>query len=392
MRILVAALGSPGHAFPLVPLARALHDAGHDVTFATGPDLEPTVATSGVPTLAVGRPVFEVFRETMLALGMTGPPTSIQGTREVAGRVFGAAMPREIAPALRAWLADHPADLVIAETGSPGASLAAGATGTPCVLHSFGRRPVPVAPFAVRVREPLARVAAEVGIDVTPGDRLAHAYLDVCPPSLQSPGTADVLAGLAELPLRPVGWNPPTPVERHRRPGNPWVLLTLGTAFGQAGVLRAAVEGLAAPDRDVLVATGSVDAGELADLRADGVQVESFVPQADLLASDDPPAVVVHHGGSGTTLSCAGTGVPQLLLPQGADQFFNADAVTRIGAGRQLVGPEATPAAVGKAVVELLDPAAPERACARALASEVAALPGPVDVAARVEAWAQPAM
>jgi hypothetical protein len=49
VRILVAALGAPGHAFPLVPLARALHDAGHDVTVATGPDLEATIATSGVP-------------------------------------------------------------------------------------------------------------------------------------------------------------------------------------------------------------------------------------------------------------------------------------------------------------------------------------------------------
>lgn len=392
MRILVAALGSPGHAFPLVPLAVALHDAGHDVTVATGPDLEPTIATSGVPTLAVGRPLFEVFRETMVARGMTGPPTTIQGTREIAGEVFGAAMPRQYAPALRDHLTEHAADLAIAETGAPGAALAARATGTPCVLHSFGRRPMPIAPFAVRAREPLARVAAEVGIDVTTGDPLAHAYLDVCPPSLQDAETADVLAGLTELPLRPTGWNPPAPdFTARRRAGTRWVLLTLGTAFGDAGVLRAAVEGLAAPDLDVLVATGSVDAGELADLDRDGVQVEPFVPQADLLRSDDPPAVVVHHGGSGTTLACSGAGVPQVFLPQGADQFFNAAAVVRVGAGRQLLGPEATPPAVGTAVRELLDDG-PERAAARALAAEVAAMPSPADVAARVADWAQPAM
>lgn len=390
MRILVAALGSPGHAFPLVPLSVALHDAGHDVTFATGPDLEPTIATAGVPTLAVGRPLFDVFREVMVARGMTGPPTSTQGTREIAGEVFGAAMPRLYAPALRDHLLEHPADLVIAETGAPGAALAAHATGTPCVLHSFGRRPVPVAPFAVRVREPLVRVAAEVGIAVTVDQPLAHAYLDVCPPSMQDPETADVLAGLTELPLRPTGWNPPTPAfAARRRPGTRWVLLTLGTAFGDAGVLRAAVEGLAAPDLDVLVATGSVDAGELADLDRDGVQVEPFVPQAELLRGDDPPAVVVHHGGSGTTLSCAGAGVPQLFLPQGADQFFNAAAVVRIGAGRQLLGPEATPPGVGNAVQELLEDG-PERASARALAAEVAAIPSPADVAARVEVWGRP--
>ncbi|WP_433801348.1 glycosyltransferase [Actinomycetospora sp. CA-084318] len=391
MRILVAALGSPGHAFPLVPLTVALHDAGHDVTFATGPDLEPTIATTGVPTLAVGRPLFDVFRETMVARGMTGPPTTIQGTREIAGEVFGAAMPRLYAPALRDHLADRPADLVIAETGAPGAALAARATGTPCVLHSFGRRPLPIAPFAVRAREPLARVAAEVGIVVPAGEPLGHAYLDVCPPSMQDAETADVLAGLTELPLRPTGWNPPTPFTARRRPGTRWVLLTLGTAFGDAGVLRAAVEGLAAADLDVLVATGSVDAGELADLDRDGVQVEPFVPQAELLRSDDPPAAVIHHGGSGTTLASAAAGVPQLFLPQGADQFFNAAAVVRVGAGRQLLGPEATAPAVGKALRDLLDEG-PERAGARALAAEIAAIPGPADVAARVADWAQPAM
>ena len=71
VRILVAALGSPGHAFPLVPLARALHDAGHDVVFATGPDVVSTIATAGLPTTPSGRPVFDVFREAMIGRGIT---------------------------------------------------------------------------------------------------------------------------------------------------------------------------------------------------------------------------------------------------------------------------------------------------------------------------------
>jgi UDP:flavonoid glycosyltransferase YjiC (YdhE family) len=144
---------------------------------------------------------------------------------------------------------------------------------------------------------------------------------------------------------------------------------------------------------DVLVATGSVDVGELADLEGPGVQVESFVPQAELLRGEvdgvDAPALVVHHGGSGTTLGCAAAGVPQVLLPQGADQFFNARAVTTVGAGVQLLDDEVGGEAVAAAVTSLL-PEGPERAAARALAAEVTALPAPAEVAADVERWAFP--
>ncbi len=393
MRILVAALGSPGHAFPLVPLARALHDAGHDVVFATGPDTASTIATAGVATAPAGRPVFDAFREAMIDRGFTERPSDQEAMRDIAGDVFGVVMPRSVAGDLIPWLREHPRDLVVAEVGDPGAALAARAADVPCVLHSFGRRPSPYSPMSTTMPARLAAVAADLGVPLAEGDAIGHAYLDICPPSLQEPGSASYLAGMTELPLRPVAWNPPTPFTPRRLTGRPWVLLTLGTSFGEAGVLRTALTGMRDLDVDVLVATGSVEAGELTDLEAPGVQVEPFVPQADLLRGDvdgvAPPALVVHHGGSGTTLACAGVGVPQVLLPQGADQFFNAAAVATAGAGVQLLGEQVSGEGVTTAVAALLGDG-PERAAARALAVEVAALPAPADVAAGVERWAFP--
>lgn len=396
MRILVAALGSPGHAFPLVPLARALQRAGHEITFATGPDTVDTVATSGVPTVGAGRPLGEVFREVMHERGLTERPSDPQMMRTVAGEVFGAAMPRSIVGELVRWLEQHPTDLVIAELGDPGAALAAQVAGVPGVLHSFGRRPTPHAPMGATTASRLAAVAAEIGLPLREGDPLGHAYLDICPPSLQDRESTLYLAGLTELPLRPVPWNPPTPFIPRHLTGRPWVLLTLGTAFGEADVLRTALRGLHGLDVDVLVATGSVGVEELADLETARVQIEAFVPQADLLRGEvagvaGPPALVVHHGGSGTTLACAAAGVPQLLLPQGADQFFNAEAVATAGAGLPLVGPGADVEAVTAAAGRLLTVGGPERAAASALASEVAALPSPDAVAGDVERWASPA-
>jgi UDP:flavonoid glycosyltransferase YjiC (YdhE family) len=398
VRILVAALGSPGHAFPLVPLARALVEAGHDVTFATGPDAEATIATSGVPTVAAGRPAHEGFREVMIDRGLTERPTDQDVMRDVASEVFGAVMPRSVAGDLIPRLREHRPDVVVAEVGNPGAALAARAADVTCVLHSFGRRPSPRSPMSMSMPVHLAAVAAELGVPLAEGDSTGHAYLDICPPSLQEPESTAHLAGMTELPLRPVGWNPPTPFTPRHLTGRPWVLLTLGTAFGEADVLRTALTGLGGLDVDVLVATGSVEAGELADVETTGVQVEAFVPQADLLRGEvdgvAAPALVVHHGGSGTTLGCAGAGVPQLFLPQGADQFFNAQAVTTAGAGVQLTGEHVGAEAVKAAAAGLLTDG-PERASSRALAAEVASLPSPAAVAAEVTRWAfpsQPAM
>ena len=157
--------------------------------------------------------------------------------------------------------------------------------------------------------------------------------------------------------------------------------------MGTPATLRTAAAALVGLDLDVLVAAGSVAVGELDGLASDRVRVEPFVAQAELLTSDHPPVLVVHHGGSGTTLGAAAAGIPQLFLPQGADQFFNAAAVTEVGAGATLASPDGVTEAAAALIAD-----GPARASARALASEIAAMPSPADVAAAVEAWGQPEM
>lgn len=382
MRILFAALGSPGHAFPLVPLALALRDAGHDVTFAVGTDTAEAIASTGLEVVVTGPPLGAAFGPVLARRGLTERPTDQEVMRSMATEVFGSVLPRAGAERLVPWVAEHRPDLVVAEVAEAGAALAAGAAGVPCVLHAFGRRPPAEAPMGARVRGPLLEIAADHGVTLQEGQPLGHAYLDICPPSLQAPATGDEGP---EFPLRPTAWNPPVPSSP--TPDGPWVYLTLGTAMGDAEVLRTAVGGLSRLGLDVLVSTGSVDAGELADVGSGGtVRVEPFVAQADLFASATPPRLVVHHGGSGTTLAAAAAGIPQLFVPQGADQFINAGAVTAVGAGATLPRtPDAE--AVAEAARALLADGA-ERASARALAGEVAAMPSPAEVAARVDDWA----
>lgn len=93
---------------------------------------------------------------------------------------------------------------------------------------------------------------------------------------------------------------------------------------------------------------------------------------------------MVSHAGSGTALGTLAAGLPQLCLPQGADQFLNAAAVAKGGAGISLAPDAATPAAIQDAVRRLLDDASYCDAAAR-IALSIAAMPSPDDVAIVLE-------
>lgn len=94
--------------------------------------------------------------------------------------------------------------------------------------------------------------------------------------------------------------------------------------------------------------------------------------------------MVASHGGSGTVLAALGMAIPQLCLPQAADQFINAAAVARSGAGLAVPPGEVGPAAVGSAVRQLLDDPA-HRRHAQLVADEIASMPSPDEVASVLE-------
>ena len=62
-------------------------------------------------------------------------------------------------------------------------------------------------------------------------------------------------------------------------------------------------------------------------------------------------SLVVHHGGSGTTHSAARAGVPSVVLPFAADQFFWAEQLRRVGiAPAAASGPKVTAHILSRAI------------------------------------------
>lgn len=100
--------------------------------------------------------------------------------------------------------------------------------------------------------------------------------------------------------------------------------------FGNTEVFRTAIAGLAGEDVEVVVTLGvDNDPAALGPVPANA-RVERFIPQAELLPRC---SVVIHHGGSGTMYGSLAHGVPQVALPQGADNFVNGWLLARCGAG-----------------------------------------------------------
>jgi UDP:flavonoid glycosyltransferase YjiC (YdhE family) len=159
------------------------------------------------------------------------------------------------------------------------------------------------------------------------------------------------------------------------------VYLTFGTVFRDPGPLRIALDAIASLDVDLLVTVGPAGDPTTLGQPPGNVRVERYVRQSQVFADCD---VVASHGGSGTFLGALGRGIPQLCLPQGADQFLNAEACRRAGVGLALEPAEATRASIEVAVDRLLsEPSFRDRASA--VAAEIAAMPGPDEVAAAIE-------
>ena len=182
-------------------------------------------------------------------------------------------------------------------------------------------------------------------------------------------------------PVPPFGAVGPLPGELQHLTGRPLVYATLGTVFNDPRLLAAVVAAVASLPVSVMATVGfDVDPAAYGS-QPEHVHLAQFVPQDDLLPHC---AAVVSHGGSGTFLAALAHGLPQVLVPQGADQFLNAGAAERAGVAIVLRGAEQDPERVRDAVSTVLDD--PGFAARAALAAEeIAAMPSADEVVDRLD-------
>lgn len=375
MRVLFSSTWGYGHVFPMVPLAQACMAAGHEVLWASNEPARPLVEAAGVAFASAGlstdgvRSVEQRTRSHLQAL--LPQDRAAFAFPHMFGAWAAPVMVADLLPLAAEWRPD----VLVHEAAELASPLVGAVLGTPSVTHSFGGAVPPQ--FLTEAGDRLAALWSDHGQALPPyAGCLQSGYLDICPPSVQPIDVGHV--PVRQL-LRPVSWTGPAPVQLppYLQPDDrPLVYVTLGTVNNHAPVLRTAVGRLSGLDVRVLAALGADGDPGVLGTQPPNVVVERWVPQSRVLEHCD---VVVSHAGSGTFLGALAAGLPQLGLPQAADQFRNATAGVRCGAALSLHPDDADGEAIATAVLRLLrEPSF--RAAAGDVAAEIAAMPAPADV------------
>lgn len=376
MRALFVAVPASGHVNPLLPLAEALLAQGHEVAFACGEDPGGAIARIGAEYLRAGRSEMDWFE--LLRTRVRGTP----GDGLPPERINHYFVPRLFADIAASDMIDDvveiggrfPPDIVVFESYAFAGPLAAEILGVPGVHHLIS--PMlehEVMELANDALSPLWRT-----FDRDPpgwGGIYRGLSIEVSPASLEPlsiPGGDSLRLRPAPLPLRARDLSEP-----------PTVYVTLGTIFaGNVEVFRTILQGLEGEPIEVVVTVGADNDPKGLEPLSDNVLVEQYIPQAELLPRC---SAIIHHGGSGTMFGAIAHGVPQVVIPQGADNFVNAGHVERCGVGLTILPGALDRETVNRCTRAVLDDPAFARK-ARKLEGELVAMPDAGEVARQLVA------
>jgi UDP:flavonoid glycosyltransferase YjiC (YdhE family) len=359
-----------GHLHPMLPLAAAVVEQGHDLLWATGAGGCERLGRWGIDTAEAG--VEEA--DGIADFNRRFPEVRDLAPHEVPDfmfpKLFGTLrapeMLRDLTPIAERW---NP-DLVVCDAAELAGPIVAAERGVPNVTHSFGAL-LPPARVAAAAEE-VASLWQARGLEPRPFcGCYDYLYLDIYPPSLQT-GDASHL-GPRQL-VRPEGLataGEPVPDFTTTDTDLPLLYVTLGTVFSSDAVLSTVLAAISDLPVRIVVTVGPRVDPELLAPQPSNVHVARYIAQQDLLPHC---AAVISHGGSGTFLATLAAGLPQVCLPQAADQFLNAAAAEAAGCGIAVRPAEFSPDAVRDAVERTLtDPTV--RAAAEEARDEIASMP-----------------
>lgn len=360
MRILFTSYPLHGHVNPMLPLAVAAGRAGHEVAFATGADMAFVLQQWGLDVWPVG--------PTHADVAASMPPSPRYFTESATQRA------RDLVPRAAEWAPD----LIVADEFELAGPVAAATSGARLVIHGLGLM-IPF-PIWASLESEVAALHEGWGVDAGAARVRAAPYLELAPPALR-PGGERIWE--TTQPLRPspgpAAAGEQLPAAFDALPYPDTIHLTLGTLFHERPeVLETAIDGLRELDANLVVTSGPGADTTRFGPQPDHVLIEPYLPHSLLLPRC---RLVVSQGGAGIMFGALSHGLPHLMLPQGADQFMNADACTRAGAALAIGPDDFTATAVAEAAKRLLnEPGFAE--AAGTISAEINAMPAAEEVLA----------
>ncbi|MCZ2262284.1 glycosyltransferase [Isoptericola sp. QY 916] len=373
MRVLFATTGGQGHFRPMVPLARAVADSGHEVRVAAPASFAEHVATTGLRH----EPFDDADPVALGAVFAALPSLSREeANARVMTEVFGRLDPVAALPAVTGLLAAWRPDVVVREPAEVASLVAAEAAGVPHVQVAIGLCSL-IRTFVDELTGPLAELAAREGVEADlAAAAAAEPVFTSVPPSFDDDREGDGVAPVRYRIPGPRTQAPPLPAWGD--PDAPLVYVSFGTVAAAQGVFdstySAAVDALAGVEARALVTVGAHGDPEAWAPWPPNVRVERWWPQEAVMPL---AAAMVGHGGFGTTTLALGAGVPQVVVPLFAsDQWINARRVAEVRAGLAVESGPGLVARLGDAVRAVLHEPR-YRSAARGMAEEMGRLPAP---------------
>lgn len=171
------------------------------------------------------------------------------------------------------------------------------------------------------------------------------------------------LTGFWFDPAHEPGWSPPAALAEFLSRGRPPLVLSLSSwpVTNPDRVVALHTEAATRLGLPLLILRGWAGLSrECWDGQGEVFFWPEYVPHAWLFPR---AAAVFHHGGIGTTYQAMRAGVPMVVEPYGADQFFNASRVKALGVGVAMHPHKMTGASLAQVLAEkVLTPAYRQRA------------------------------
>ena len=379
MRVLFTVQPSTGHLHPLVPVARALAERGHEVAVCSSPSFRGEVEAFGLTHLDAGLDWIASDHSTWTPFPPMPPPGPEFGKFVVT--VFADLTAKRMAPDVIAIAESWRPDLIVRESMEYGGCLAAEALGIPHASvagngysaidnpegHYFpGNRALVAAPLALH--------RATLGLPPDPFNEMPFRslHLSLMPPAwdgAEAPRPANTAFVRHENATKP---GTVLPAWADDLTGRPLVLASLGTVFNATpGVLEAVIAGLGEEEVSLVVAIGADQEPARFGTVPDNVRLVAHVPQAELLPLC---SAFVTHGGFNSVKESLIAGIPMVVIPITADQPYCAQRCAALGVGEVVGADERRPDRILAATRAVLGGG--HGASAAAFRKEMLSLPG----------------
>ncbi len=346
LRVMVASVGLTGHFLPVLALARAVRERGHEVLLETSERWRAVVEDLGIGFAQAAEPIAPPGSSNE-----TGGPTLASAARSLAPVLtefrpevvvsdlftLAPALAAEVAGVPRASLIHHP--YPISEPGWPPFPSGLRLPRTPFGAAAWRILRPPLDPRLRKGRAQLNRTRAELGLP--PLDRYFGAISD----GLALVATFPQLEYPRRWPAHvhvtgPMLLDLPHP-EIELPPGEaPLVVVAASSAQDrELTLVRTALEALESEPVRVLATTSDAEVS-WREAMPGNAAVVPWAPFSQVLPQ---ASLVITSGGHGTVARALADGVPLLVCPAGADQPENGRRVAWAGAGlvlsRRLLGP-----------------------------------------------------